>query len=300
MKIVVFSYSQSGQLNEILNNFILPLKEFDIDVIEIQPKKKFPFPWTSFDFFNAMPETVLEEVIELNEYTLKHLKYDLIILGYQPWFLSPSLPITSLVKSEKFKKICSNTPVVTVIGSRNMWINSQRSITSHINNANTYIVANIPFIDKNSNLLSAITILYWMLTGKKDKMLNIFPKPGVSKNDIENAYIFGEILKKHLDDNNWDSLQKNILNTNQISIPSDILFIEKRAKKLFVIWAHLIKKLGTSNSSRKLLIILFKYYLLVALFIVAPIVLIFYSLFVLPFYSKTIKKEKENLYYNRF
>ena len=55
-------------------------------------------------------------------------KYDLIIFGYQPWFLSPSLPATALLKNETFKKIMKNSPIVTVIGARNMWLNSQESV----------------------------------------------------------------------------------------------------------------------------------------------------------------------------
>ena len=29
---------------------------------------------------------------------IKAVKYDLVILGYQPWFLSPSIPTTSLLE----------------------------------------------------------------------------------------------------------------------------------------------------------------------------------------------------------
>ena len=56
-KILVVSYSQSGQLDEITNNFIQPLKNVEIDRISYSPKSPFPFPWTSESFFDAMPES---------------------------------------------------------------------------------------------------------------------------------------------------------------------------------------------------------------------------------------------------
>jgi hypothetical protein len=112
-----------------------------------------------------MPETVLEVDYEVKDIHYSCEKYDLIVLGYQPWFLSPSLPTTALLKNEKFKSLLKDTPVVTVIGSRNMWLNSQESVKKLIQEAGGKLVGNVPFIDKTNNLLSAVTILHWMLTG---------------------------------------------------------------------------------------------------------------------------------------
>ena len=37
-----------------------------------------------------------------------------------------------------------------------------------------------------------------MLTGKKDRKWGIFPKPGVSDEDIKDASVFGETVKEYL------------------------------------------------------------------------------------------------------
>jgi len=293
--ILVISYSQSGQLTDLLSNLVSTIDE-EIEIVSVQPKTNFSFPWISHDFFNAMPETVLEKEIELNEIAFKRDKYDLIIFGYQPWFLSPSLPATALLKNEAFKKIMKNTPIVTVIGARNMWLNSQESVKQLIKDADGVLVGNIPFIDRNPNLLSAVSILHWMLTGKKEKKYGIFPLPGISEKDIIEASLFGNIIQKSLDENRFENIQKEVLLTNRVNINTNILFIEGRAKKLFKIWANQITKKGLTARKRKVWVNFFKYYLIIALFMVAPIVLVVYNILIRPFSLNKINKNKAYFY----
>ncbi|MBL7104690.1 MAG: hypothetical protein ISS18_10195 [Bacteroidales bacterium] len=292
-KILVINYSQSGQLNEIIDNFLIPFNDKQIERVNIFPKKVFPFPWSSQEFFDVMPESVLEKKIELEPYHLKSENYELIIIGYQPWYLSPSLPTTALLKDEKFTSLLKGKPVVTITGARNMWLNAQESVKEHIQKAGGELVANIPFIDRNTNLISAVTILYWMLTGEKGKYLNIFPYPGVSEKDIKGASKFGEIVFEAFQNDSYHKLQNKILDLKLINIKTDILFIELRAKRLFKIWARIIINKDSNYKKRAIWIKLFKYYLLVALFIVAPIVLTVYNLLIAPFTFNAINRKKE-------
>lgn len=291
--ILVVNYSQSGQLNEIIDQFLVPFQPETVERLAIFPEKPFVFPWTSDEFFDKMPECVLEEPVQLRRLHFDQQRYDLIVIGYQPWFLSPSLPTTSLLKSPEFRSRLRDTPVVTVIGGRNMWLNSQESIKALIAGAGGKLVGNIPLMDRVSNLVSAVTILHWMLTGRKDRKWGIFPKPGVSDEDIQSASRFGAIVSKAYDKGQYAGLQKEIMATGLITIPTDILFIEGRAKKLFRIWARLIKTKGTTPEKRKRLVVFFKYYLLVALFMVAPVLVTVYRLLIAPFTSNAIKKKKE-------
>lgn len=291
MNILAINYSQSGQLNTIIDNFIKPLKKaHEIDRIIYKPKNDFPFPWTTDVFFNSMPESVLEEKVELEKINYKHEKYDLIILAYQPWYLSPSIPTSSLLQDVRFKELLNSTKVITVIGSRNMWLNSQESIKKTMQKNNAKLIGNIALSDKANNQLSAISILYWMLTTKKGKFLNIFPKPGVSDKDIEEIEKQGEILADCIEKNNLIMLQEKLQTKYPTNIPNDILFIEERAKRLFNMWAKLIKK---KNKTRKLWVNIYKYYLLIALFIIAPIVLFFVNILIFPFTKSYVKKKKK-------
>lgn len=289
--ILVIHYSQSGQLTEILQNFCSPFTDSTIEWVKAEPLTPFPFPWNSAAFFNAMPETVLEKPIPIKPLHFEREKYDLIIFGYQPWFLSPSLPASAILQDEKFRKIMSGTKIVTVLGCRNMWINSQEAVKKQIASAGGELIGNVPLIDKTSNLISVVTILHWMLTGQKTKKWGIFPKPGVSDEDIENSSQFGALLKEKLTTNQEDKFQEELVKKGGIVIPISILFIESRAKKLFMIWANLITKKTEKGGNRKFWINFFKYYLIFALFIVSPIVLMIYHIFVRPFTGRQIKRE---------
>jgi hypothetical protein len=197
--------------------------------------------------------------------------YDLIIFGYQPWFLSPSLPANALLHDPGFLAILKNTPVVTVIGARNMWINSQKRVVQRITDAGGRIVANIPFIDRHQNLISALSILHWMLTAKKDRKWGVLPLPGVSDKDIKDASILGFPVSDSLQKDEFEGLQQKILEYRLIDIQPSVMFIEMRAKRLFVIWANLIVRKGTNDKKRAFWVSLYKYYLIVALFFVSPL-----------------------------
>jgi len=295
-KVLVINYSQSGQLNEIIDNFLLPFHSADIERKQIETVKPIAFPWKSDVFYDTMPECVNEEAVALKPVNYASEKYDLIILGYQPWFLSPSLPVTSLLQDPVFQQKMKGTPIVTVIGGRNMWLNSQESIKAYIKKAGGILVGNVPLMDREPNLISVLTIFHWMLTGKKERKWNLLPVPGVSQKDILSADKFGSIVHTALQSENYNGLQKDILSLGLIEIPTDIWFIEMRGKKIFRIWAGLIKKKGTTPEKRKFYVNLFSYYLLIALFVASPIILSVYFVFFAPFLQKSIKRSKEYYY----
>ncbi|NIJ54908.1 hypothetical protein [Dyadobacter arcticus] len=295
-KVLVVNYSQSGQLHEIISNFLAPFDPSQIERLIIKPVKPLHFPWKSEVFYDTMPECVLEEAIQLEPISYGSEKYDLIVIGYQPWFLSPSLPITALLQDPAFQNKMNGTPIVTIIGGRNMWLNSQESIKKYIRKAGGTLVGNIPLMDREPNLVSVLTIFHWMLTGRKERKWNLLPMPGVSKSDIDGAGRFGTIVSNALKTNEFTNLQKQILSLGLINIPTDIWFIEMRGKKIFKIWAGLIKKKGTTPEKRKFFVNLFKYYLLIALFVASPIILTFYFVLIAPFSQSKIKKEKDYFY----
>lgn len=290
-RILVIHYSQSGQLTDILTNFCRPFSQDDLDWVTIEPVDEFPFPWTSPRFFDTMPETVLERPAPIKPLQFKYETYDLVVFGYQPWFLSPSMPACAVLQDESFRARVKNTPVVSVIGSRNMWINSQEVVKKELYEAGGILVGNVPLIDRHGNLPSVISILHWMLTGQKTKKWGIFPKPGVSDEDIAGVEQFGVLLQEHWNNNQLDTYQQAVIDRGGVTIPVSILFIESKAKRLFRIWANLILKRVEKGGSRKRWINLFKYYLVIALFVVSPILLGIYFIFVRPFKGRQVKSD---------
>lgn len=290
-KVLAIYYSQTGQLGDIIDNFCAPLIEAGISVekAEIEMKNPYPFPWTTTSFFSVMPDCVLGVPAELAPFTLKESSYDLIILGYQAWFLSPSIPFNSLIQHPAFRQVLKNTPVITITGARNMWVNAFQKVRKMVLDAEAKLVGNIALADTHLNLVSIFTIFHWMLSGKKDNYLHIFPKPGVSDADIAGTKIFGSIALPYLEKNEWDGMQEVLVSKKAVHAKFHLMFIESKAGLMFKLWANIIAR----KKNKTAWLTAFKYYLLIALFIAAPLVFLIDLLLFKPFLSNYVKAKME-------
>jgi hypothetical protein len=290
-KILVIYYSQSGQLGDILDHFTKPLIDAGntVERVCVQPMNAYPFPWTGKSFFAVMPDCALEVPTQLQPFQLKENAYDLVVLGYQAWFLSPSIPFNSILQSPSVRAVIKDTPVITITGARNMWISAMERIKKTLKEANARLVGNIALVDKHHNFISFVTIFYWMFKGKKERWLNLFPKPGVADEDITNTAVFGTTVQQHLASGNWEGLQDELVNQKAVVVKYNLMFIESKAKRIFMIWAGFIAK----RKKRTGWLVAFKYYLLIALFIAAPIILTVDAIFFKPFLSQRIKRQKQ-------
>jgi hypothetical protein len=290
-KILVIYYSQSGQLGDILDHFTKPLSDAGhiVEKVCVSPAEAYPFPWTGKSFFAVMPDCVLEVPGALQPFQLKEDHYDLVIMGYQAWFLSPSIPFNSILNTTAVKDIIKNTPVITITGARNMWISAMEVVKRKLKECDAKLVGNIALVDKHPNVISFITIFHWMFKAKKDRYLNLFPKPGVADEDIANTSEYGSTVLEHLANGNWNGLQDKLVQQKAVVVKYNLMFIESKAKRLFGIWARLIVK----RKKRTAWLVAFKYYLLIALFIAAPIILTVDVIFFKPFLSGRIRKQKQ-------
>ena len=289
-KVLAIYYTQSGQMGEIINTLTSPLAEAGIAVekVVIKPVEDYNFPWTGKRFFSVMPDCVLGVPSPLEPLVFKEAKYDLIIMSYQPWFLSPSIPNSSLLQNDGFKALLKDTPVVTISAARNMWINAYVRVRDMLKEAGANLVGNIALVDKHPNPVSFITIFYWMLSGKKERYLNIFPKPGIAEEDIAHTRVFGKTVTTYLDKGDWGGLQDDLLKDGAVAIKYPLMFIEARAKPIFSVWAKIIAK----RKNQVPWLAAFKYYLFIALFLGAPVLLTLDAVFLRPFSSNRIRAQK--------
>ena len=293
-RILVIYYTQSGQLKEIADNFVAPFQKHGIpvDFYEIQMETPYPFPWTNESFFGAFPESFLElpQPIKAMPPDIETQEYDLVVLAYQVWYLSPSIPVTSFLKSEQARVLLEGKPVVTLSGTRNMWIKAQEKVRNMLVKKGARIVANIALTDRHYNHISVLTIVHWLFTGKKDKYLGVFPLPGVSQKDITNATQYGELVLNHSQKGEYQqSLQKEIVAQGGVQVKPFLLSAEKKANRLFGIWARAIYQ----SPRRKFLLKCFHAYLYFAIWILMPIVWLFYWLTYPLFYKKIRRECKE-------
>ncbi len=273
------------------DNFCLPLinEGVIVEKVRITLKDDYPFPWTSQRFFGVMPDCVLGVPGELEPFTLKEQHYDLVIVGYQAWFLSPSIPFNSLMGYPAFRQVLKDTPVITVTGARNMWVNAFGKVKKLLNDAGAKHVGTIAMVDKHLNLVSIFTIFHWMLGGKKDHYLGFFPKPGVAEEDIVRVESFGAITLPYLQENEWGGLKDELINNKAVVPKFHLMFMETKAAMMFKIWARVIVK----SKKRNAWLVAFKFYLLIALFIFAPIVFMIDLLIFKPFLPRFVNAAKE-------
>jgi hypothetical protein len=291
-KVLAIYYSQTGQLGEMMDNFTQPLIDAGISVEKVRVRlvNEPNFPWTADTFFSVMPDCQLDVPAPLQPFELKETKYDLIILGYQAWFLSPSIPFNSLMLTPQLKAVLKDTPVITMTGARNMWLNAFVRVKKLILAAEAKLVGNIALVDKHPNPISFLTIFHWMLHGKKDRYLNILPPAGVSDADIKHTKVFGQSVIPHLEQNNWDGLQNKLDAQKAVVLNYNLMVIEGTAGKIFKVWANIISK----KKNKLPWIRAYKYYLLIAFFVGAPILITLDAILFRFTSPKRIKAKKQH------
>lgn len=301
--VLVVTYSQSGQATRITKNVLQPL-EADADITvhyhTVNTIPAFPFPWDGKTFFEAFPETYLEIPFELEPLTINEsIDYDLVVIGYSIWYLTPSIPINSFMVSDAAKRLMKGKPVITIMGSRNMWVMAQEKMKRKIANNGGQLVGNIALVDKAYNLVSVLTILRWMLTGKQDPFW-IFPASGVAAEEIKGSTKFGEVIRPFLKSEFTIKMQEELNQLGAVTIFPNLLLLEKRANGLFKFWANYIRKKGDFLApERNLRVKIYRNYLFIGIFILSPLTTVvswFYGLIFKKKIQKQVNYYSNNLY----
>ena len=289
-RVLVVYYTQSGQLKEIIDSVLSPLTEVTIDFLPIDTTEPFPFPWTDEAFFGAFPESYLQIPQPLKPFQLAHTDYDLVILGYQVWYLSPSIPFNSFLQSEAGKQLLQGKPVITISGTRNMWVMAQQKVKKLLTNCGAQLVGNIALTDRHHNHISVITIVQWLFSGDKNKRyLGVFPKAGVADKDIQGASVYGMLIAPHLQTGDYTGLQQAIVAHGGVHYKRFLLSAEKKGNRLFGIWAKMIY----GSKKRKFLLKCFRIYLYIAIWVLMPIVWLLYWLTYPLFFWKVESDKKK-------
>ena len=288
MKIAVFVYSQSGQAYDAARSIFGLSGRADADgayenmVIfkTIQPEQVYPFPWDRKTFFDVFPETRLGlppsgiRPVDLSDVE----DADLVVIVGQSWFLSPSLPLQSFFGNEQVKRYLRGRNVVFVNVCRNMWLKTIQWVKSYLGEVNARLVGHIVLQDRNHNLVSVVTIVRWLLYGKKESTW-ILPCAGVSDEDVRGARRFGSIVRKAVAEGRYGGLQEEFLSAGAICYRPSIVHIEKIGHRMFGFWARFIRRKGGLGCRRRWFRVeLFYVYLIAVLFLVSPFVQMFFYL----------------------
>lgn len=275
-KVLVLYYSQTGQLTSIARQVTQALQhdpQIDLTFVALNPVKPWPFPWTVREFLDVFPESLLEVPCSLQPLeAIEQQSFDLVILACQVWYLSPSIPVSSFLQSAAARRVLNQRPVITLIGCRNMWLLAHTKIQAHIQACGGRPVGNIVLEDRTSNLLGVVTIVYWMLSGKKKRLAGLLPLPGIDPQDIQAAERFGPCIREALLQESYADLQTELRRLGAVTVqPAHILF-ERRLHRIFKVWAKFIRRRGGPGEARRRnRLRLFGGYLVFAIVIFAPL-----------------------------
>ena len=272
-KVLVLYYSQAGQLKRVVDSFIskLPDDEIQVDIKAIEPLVEYPFPWPFYQFFDEFPESVLMDGCEIKELEDLEDEYDLIILGYTVWYMAPSIPITAFMQSKQAKKLFKDTPVITLIACRDMWVLAQEKMKKLLQDVDAKLIDNVALTDQGKGALSLVTLPRYLLTGKKNAFA-FFPPAGILESDIKNASRFGARLNEALKLDKEKTGEALLKNLGAVSIDGKLIATEKIANRSFQVWTRLIKLSGKKYSSgRKITITIYVTFLILLILTVVPI-----------------------------
>ena len=295
-KILVIHYSQSGQLSEVARHFTQPLvdaENISVTFENVLPVQDYPFPWPFFRFFDTFPEAVYLDPPEMQPSTLQGDEdFDLIILAYQVWFLSPSLPITGFLKSPIAAKLFNDKPVVTLIACRDMWLMAQEETKKMIGGLGARLIGNVALVDKAGSIGSFLATPVWVLSGKKGPHLGGFiPRAGIADEEIQRCDRFGQRILEEFEKN--EPLPTGIFKgLNPVHVEEALIASEKTGRRAFLLWGKLFRTLGPSGSIQRKPIVLFYVVFLICMIItVVPLSFLVKKL-TAPFTQKKVAQQK--------
>lgn len=295
LRVLVIYFSQTGQtraLAESLLSRAVAAGGVEVTYCQYHTVPDFPFPWTTKEFFGAFPETVTGETRPVTG--IKPLiegEYQLIILGWQPWYLTLSVPVRSMLAESSIFTSFGQTPLITLTGCRNMWVDAYEDLVLRFRGLGINHVGNIVTADRHHNLVSAFTIVRWLIRGLKPAQ-GIFPEAGVSEHDCTRMHTFWPLIAHSLQTHTLDNLQALLSDAGAVIVQPAMVSIERKGRRIFRIWASLIAK--RRKNVRNLLLTCFKYYLYFAIFAISPIVEGLFWL-IYPFRSRKIKRRTRGL-----
>lgn len=253
-QVLIVHFSQTGQLDRLAQSVCEPLQQcsdIQLDYLQLQPAQPYPFPWPFLEFFRIFPETVLMRPQPLLPLAVDASKrYDLVILAYQVWFLSPSQPMTAFLASPEAAQLLKGSPVVTLIGCRNMWLMAQEKVKNRLTELDARLVDNIALTDACGTAASFLATPLWLFTGRQ-KSYSWVPRAGIDEAEIVAASRFGVAMAQRLTADSLPIEQPMLSGLGAVKIDEKLIASEKVGNRSFQLWSRLLAALGPQHSRRR-------------------------------------------------
>jgi len=275
-RILVIQYSQTGQLSGVLKSITAPLAAdpgISLTVETLRPVQDFPFPWPFFRFFDTFPETVYGDTPELKPLAVDPSeRFDLVILGYQAWFLSPSLPVQAFLNSAAAAGLLKDTPVVTVVACRDMWLKAQEIVKDALARLGARHVGHVALVDEAGTVGSFLATPLWMLSGSPaPKLWGLIPRAGVAPDKVAASSRFGERIAATLA--SGGPLDEALLRgLDAVQVNTALISSENAIRRGFRAWGGLLRALGPQgNWRRQAVLVAYVLWLILAILLLVPL-----------------------------
>ena len=297
-KVLVVHYSQTGQLTAVVESVCRGMQSSGVRVIQerLRPREDYPFPWPLSRFLDVFPESVYLDPPPLMPLNVDpDEQVDLIVIAYQVWFLSPSLPITAFIKSDAGRRLLGGRPVITVIACRNMWLIAQEKMKRMLRDAGARLLDNVVLVDGQPSLVTFITTPRWLLTGNKGVAGGFLPPAGVAERDIAGAARFGRAIAAALRDDLEHRDQPLLRGLEAVRIDTRLIASERIGNRSFMIWGGLLRRIGPPRHPlRRLVLLIYAVFLVTMIVTVVPVTMALNFLFRLVFRDNV---ERERRYF---
>ena len=277
-RILVLSYSQTGQLAQITQSIVAPLQQSShcsVHIETLRPVAPYPFPWGFFSFLDAFPESAHMVAPPLQPLSLTGDEdFDLVIVPYQVWFLAPSLPITAFLQHPTAHKLLAGKPVVTVIACRNMWMLAQDKMKGLLAACGARLLDNVALVDPSPTMTTLFTTPLWLLSGKRDFLPGL-PAAGVDAASIQAAGRFGFALRDALINDQERGTAPLLTGLKAADSDPRLLFSEKAATRSFYLWGKLLLAVGKPGQLRRRpFLLLYVVFLITLILTIVPLSLV--------------------------
>jgi hypothetical protein len=144
-KVLVVYFSNSGCTKHVLDTLLSPLVTAGHDVRwhALSPVPPYPFPWTHPQFYETFPEALAGDLPCLAAMGFGDPRdVDLVVLGWQVWFLRPSPPVQAFLRS-RYAEVIRGKRIISVVCCRQMWRTAHRQLLQAVTERGGRITDNV-------------------------------------------------------------------------------------------------------------------------------------------------------------
>jgi hypothetical protein len=164
-----------------------------------------------------------------------------------------------------------DTPVVTVIGCRNMWLMAQEKLKTRLSELGARLLDNVALTDACGTAASFLSTPLWMFTGRQ-KPYSWVPRAGIDDAEIAASSRFGEAIAQRLSADALPLAEPMLQGLGAVRVDEKLIGSETVGNRSFQLWSRLLAAIGPQQSLRRGLgLVVYVAFLLCLIITVVPL-----------------------------